>query len=120
MKKDGGIYVGGENFSLKFPESRAEKFEAHVGKEIVFGVRPENIHNPEFVPMNTEVQHASAVVDVIELMGNEIFLHLKSGETSFVARVDPRSKYMVGQKVEMAFDMDNCHIFDAKTELAIR
>lgn len=120
IKKDGGIYVESETFSLKFPESRYEKFEAHVGKDIIFGIRPENIHNPDFVPMNTEVQSAPAIVDVTELMGNEIFLHLKSGETSFVARVDPRSKYTVGEEVEMAFDMGSCHIFDAETELAIR
>jgi len=120
VKKDGGIYVENEDFSLPFPASRADVYEAHVGKDIIFGIRPESIHNPAFVPMNTQVEEADATVDVTELMGNEIFLHLKIGETSCVARVDPRSKYTVDEDVKMAFDMESCHIFDAETELAIR
>jgi multiple sugar transport system ATP-binding protein len=59
-------------------------------------------------------------VDVTELMGNEIFLHLISGKNTFVARVDPRSKLRVGQQAQVMFDMDNFHIFDANTEEAIR
>ncbi len=59
-------------------------------------------------------------MDVTELMGNEIFLHLLSGDISFVARVDPRSKYTVGDEIQVAFDMDSFHIFDTETELAIR
>lgn len=119
-EKKGGIYVENENFSLPLPKSRADVYKEHVGKEIIFGIRPENIHNPAFVPMNTKVEEANAKVDVTELMGNEIFLHLKSGETSFVARVDPRSKYTVDEEIKMAFDMESCHIFDSETELVIR
>jgi multiple sugar transport system ATP-binding protein len=53
-------------------------------------------------------------------MGNEIFLYLVSGKNTFVGRVDPRSKLRVGQQVQVAFDMDSIHIFDAATEQAIR
>jgi multiple sugar transport system ATP-binding protein len=53
-------------------------------------------------------------------MGNEIFLFLKSGETEFVARVDPRTSYKMGDKATMAFNMDNMHIFDKETEQVIR
>jgi multiple sugar transport system ATP-binding protein len=53
-------------------------------------------------------------------MGNEIFLHMLSGQNTFVARVDPRSKLRVGEKVQIAFDMDSIHIFDAETEETIR
>ncbi len=60
------------------------------------------------------------VVDVTELMGNEIFVYLKTGENSFVARVDPRSRYQINEKVQMVFNMDNMHIFDRETEKAIR
>jgi multiple sugar transport system ATP-binding protein len=53
-------------------------------------------------------------------MGNEIFLHMMSGENNFVARVDPRSNMGVGEKVQIALDMNNVHVFDADTEEAIR
>jgi multiple sugar transport system ATP-binding protein len=58
-------------------------------------------------------------VDLTELMGNEIFLYMVSGKHTFVARVDPRSQLRVGQQAQVAFDMDNFHIFDAATEESI-
>jgi multiple sugar transport system ATP-binding protein len=60
------------------------------------------------------------MVDITELMGNEIFVYLKSGESDFIARVDPRSRYQVNDKVQVVFNMDNMHIFDRETEQAIR
>ena len=121
LRKDGGkIYVDGKNFSVALPEAKNSVYEGHVGKDVVFGIRPESIHNPDFIPPNTQTELAPAKVDVTELMGNEIFLHLLSGETSFVARVDPRSTYQVGDDIQVAFDMDTVHIFDAATEEAIR
>ena len=47
-------------------------------------------------------------------------MYLLSGKNSFVARVDPRSSHRIGAEVEIAFNMDNFHIFDAQSELAIR
>ena len=87
---------------------------------MIFGIRPENIHDPHFTPPNVHTETVESQVDVTELMGNEIFLHLLSGQNTFVARVDPRSKMRVGEKTQVAFDMDNIHIFDAETEEAIR
>ena len=121
LRKDNGkIYVGGEKFSVPIPDDRAEVYEAYLGKDIIFGIRPENIHNPDYVPPNIHIEYATAKVDVTELMGNEIFLHLLLGKNNFVARVDPRSKYTVGETIQVAFDMQNFHIFDAETELAIK
>jgi multiple sugar transport system ATP-binding protein len=90
------------------------------GKNVVFGIRPENIHDPEFAPQNIDGAKISAKVDVTELMGNETLLYLLSGKNSFVGRVDPRSKLRVGASTDVIFDMDKIHIFDASTEEAIR
>ena len=121
LRKDGAkVFVDGENFSVAMPESRTATFEGHVGKDVIFGIRPENIHNPDFIPPNTKTELAPAKVDVTELMGNEIFLHLVSGDVAFVARVDPRSEYNAGDEIQAALDMESVHVFDAETELAIR
>jgi multiple sugar transport system ATP-binding protein len=108
------------DFAVAIPASRAKPYEAHVGKDIVFGIRPENIHDAEFVPPGIDAEQVPVQVDVTELMGNEIFLYLLSGKNTFVARVDPRSKLRIGQQASVVFDMDSVHIFDAATELAIR
>jgi multiple sugar transport system ATP-binding protein len=57
---------------------------------------------------------------VTELMGNEIFVYLLSGQKQFIARVDPRTKARVGKEMDVVINMDNTHLFDRDTELAIR
>ena len=121
LRKDGGkLTVDTGDFSLTIPSQHAQKYDEYAGKDIIFGIRPENIHDREFVPPNIHAESLTAKVDVTELMGNEIFLYLVTGKNSFVARVDPRSKVRIGAQADMAFDMDKIHIFDATTEQAIR
>ena len=121
LRKDGNkLVVDAGDFVVPIPASRAKPYEGHAGKDIIFGIRPENIHDVDFVPTNIDAEKVAVKVDVTELMGNEIFLYLMSGKNIFVARVDPRSKLRVGQQAQVAFDMDNIHIFDAASEQAIR
>jgi multiple sugar transport system ATP-binding protein len=62
------------------------------------------------------------LVDVTELMGNEIFLHLTfpEGGDTFLARVDPRTEAKPGKEMLIAFNMAQMHAFDKETGLAIR
>ena len=121
LRKDGNkLIVDTGDFSVAIPEKHAKPYEAHAGKDVIFGIRPENIHDADFIPPNVDVEKVAVKVDVTELMGNEIFLYLISGKNTFVARVDPRSKLRLGQQATVAFDMDSFHIFDAETEAAIR
>ncbi|HET9906011.1 MAG TPA: sn-glycerol-3-phosphate ABC transporter ATP-binding protein UgpC [Anaerolineales bacterium] len=121
LRKDGDkLVVDAGDFIVAIPSKFAKPYEAHEGKDVIFGIRPENIHDAEYVPTNIDAEKVAVKVDVTELMGNEIFLYLVSGKNTFVARVDPRSKLRVGEQATVAFDMDNIHIFDAATEEAIR
>jgi multiple sugar transport system ATP-binding protein len=114
------LIVDGGSFKVEVPADRVSTYAPEIGKPVIFGIRPEDIHNPDFAPPGITAQTVPAVVDVTELMGNEIFVYLKSGEHSFVARVDPRSRYKIGDEVPVVFNMDNMHIFDKETELAVR
>jgi len=121
LRKDGGkLLIDANDFVLPIPSDRSGIFEAHAGKNVIFGIRPENVHDAEYIPSNINTAKIEAKVDVTELMGNEIFLYLLAGKNVFVARVDPRSKAQIGNKSQFAFDMDKFHIFDAETEQAIR
>ncbi len=114
------IAVDAGAFTVKVPQDRKAVLESHIGKSVVFGLRPEDIHDPNFAPPKIVSQQVEAKVDVTELMGNEIFLYLVSGEHEYVGRVDPRTDYKMGDKATMAFNMDNMHIFDRETEEVIR
>ncbi|MFC1878732.1 ABC transporter ATP-binding protein [Chloroflexota bacterium] len=121
LVKDGNkLFVDGGSFNVEIPESKADVYMPHEGKDIIFGIRPEDIHNPDFTPPGIIPQPVECTVDVTELMGNEIFVYLKTGENIFVGRVDPRSRYQINDKVQVVFNMANMHIFDKDTEQAIR
>ncbi len=121
LRKDGdALFVDGGTYKVRVPDHRKNVYMQHIDKPIIFGIRPENIHNPEFSPPGIDAQPVECMVDVTELMGNEIFVYLKTGDNVFVARVDPRSRLHVGDKIQMVFNMNNMQIFDRDTELAIR
>ncbi|RJP55074.1 MAG: sn-glycerol-3-phosphate ABC transporter ATP-binding protein UgpC [Anaerolineaceae bacterium] len=121
LRKDGGnLLVDSGDFTISIPIESAKKYEKYTGRDVVFGIRPENIHDAHFTPPNIHGENVAVKVDVTELMGNEIFLYLVSGKTTFVARVDPRSTLRVGEGAQVMFDMDHFHIFDAQTEEALR
>jgi multiple sugar transport system ATP-binding protein len=121
LRKDGEkLFVDGGTFNVQVPENRVGRYVRYADKPVIFGIRPEDIHNPEFAPPSITPQEIEAVVDVTELMGNEIFVYLKTGEQIFVARVDPRSRYHINDKVRIDFNMDNMHLFDRDTEETIR
>ena len=121
LRRDGGkLVLDAGDFTVAIPAKRSKQFEASAGRDVIFGIRPENIHDADFVPPNIDAEQVAVKVDVTELMGNEIFLYLVSGKNTFVARVDPRSKLRIGQQASVMFDMDSVHIFDAASEMAIR
>jgi multiple sugar transport system ATP-binding protein len=117
---DGHLFVDGDSFALKIPVDRNKPFEPYIGKPVIFGIRPEDIHSPQFAPPGIVAQPVDAKVDVTELMGNEINLYLNTGEHNYVARVDPRTNVHFGDQMEVVFNMENMHVFDRETEQAIR
>lgn len=119
-QEDGKLLVDAKSFVVQIPEERIKAFQPEVGRKVIFGLRPEDIHNPEFAAPGIIAQPVNVEIEVVELMGNEIFVYMKNGDHNFVARVDPRSRYRMGDKTQVVFNMANMHLFDAETEKAIR
>jgi len=121
IRRDNGkMVVDGKTFAVEIPSERHNTYAPYIDKPVILGIRPEDIYNPHFAPPGILAQPVEAVVDVTELMGNEIFVYLKSGDHSFIARVDPRSRYTINERTQVVFNMANMHIFDPTTELAVR
>ena len=120
LDRNGSVAVDCQDFILNVPDEKAEVYRPHIGKDVIFGLRPDNIHDLEFVPPNINEQKVEAQVDVVELLGNEVLVHLKTDRYGFMGRFDPRTNAKVGNTISLAFDMDRMHIFDKQTEKAIR
>jgi len=115
------LYVDTGSFRVRIPENKVGPYKAHLGRQVIFGIRPEDVHDPEYAPPGIHQAIVESKVDVVELMGNEVILYMMTADNQpFLARVDPRTKARVGNAMGLAFNMDNMHIFDKQTEKAIR
>jgi multiple sugar transport system ATP-binding protein len=117
------MHVQSDGFKLRVPEDKAKVYaeQGYAGTEIVLGIRPNDVYDPEYRASGIMGQPVKCKVDVLEMMGNEIFLYLLTRDNrEFVARVDPRSDAQVGDEMEAFLDMNRMHVFDRETEAAVR
>ncbi|TDQ35408.1 ABC transporter ATP-binding protein [Aureibacillus halotolerans] len=111
-----------DNVKVLVPEGKMKllREQGYANKEIILGIRPEDVHDePVFVESSKDT-NVEALVDVAELMGAETYLYSKIGENNFIARIDSRTDIQNGQKINLAFDMNKVHFFDIESELRIR
>ena len=106
-------------FSCAAPADRAAALRPYLGRQILFGLRPEHIHGADYVPPGVTPAYVDATVEIAELMGNETFLHLQADGTAFLARVDPRVHAPSGQSIRLGFDLSQMHAFDIETRQAV-
>ena len=112
VKSDNKLLVDTGDFKVEIPKERSKTLLPYAGKKIDLGIRPEDIYNPKFPVPGIKGALVDCEVDLLELMGNEIYVYLLVGKQNFVARVDARSNFKAGDKVKVVFDTNNFHFFD--------
>jgi multiple sugar transport system ATP-binding protein len=117
---DDKIFVDTGAFRVQVPEDKAPVYRQRMGEQVIFGMRPEDIHDAQYAPPGIHDAPVEGQIDVTELMGKEVIVYLLAGEHQFLAVVDPRTDFRVGNKVQVVMNMDNMHLFDRETEIAIR
>ncbi len=124
LSKEGDAYfLSFGSAKIAVPSDKAAgaltDLNAYVGKEVVFGIRPEDVHDEPDIIEKWSNAKASAEVEVTELMGAETYLYLNCEGNALTARVDPTSKAKAGDSVAIAFKMNKMHLFDKETEVTI-
>ena len=100
------------------PKQLREK--GYGGKEIILGIRPEDIHDEPIFIDSSPGTAIKTLIDVSELMGAEIILYSTLAGQEFIARVDSRYSIVAGEDADLALDMNKAHFFDVETEERIR
>ena len=108
----------------------------NTGKEIIFGIRPEDIHDDERSVTEGKFPVIEVKVDVVEALGPETLLYCKTRSeideteegqiksiaddlSNLTAKVDSRSTTKAGDNVKVALDIEHSHIFDKATEITL-
>lgn len=114
VKKKGDAYALAFD-RYEIPVQKPE-LEAYVGKEVILGIRPEDIHAEEAFLAISADSNVEAKVDLAEMMGSEIYLYFQCAGQKVVARVPSRTAIQADDVAKLAFDTNKIHIFDAETE----
>mgnify|MGYP002561588270 CR=1 FL=1 len=120
-EKGGDLIAKVGEYDIVIPAAKAKvlKDGGYVGKTVVLGIRPEDIHDSQmFIEASPSVPMTSTV-KVYELLGAEVFLYFDVNGTQITARVDPGTKAKTGDPVKFDFDMEKTHFFDKDSELVI-
>jgi len=114
---NGSLIAENSGLRIKLPDATAQRLRGHIGREVMLGVRPEDLT----VAGSVDLGHLcfNAVIEVVEQLGSEILLDMKVGESIMVASVEPTTRVRVGDKLRVAMRPSRLHVFDAQTEAAI-
>lgn len=99
---------------IDIPEGMGRKASAYVGKDVVFGSRPEDIYSQTNCPVTLK-NNADCDVLLVENMGNDLYVHVSRDNHSFIARLSPDTQVKEGASHPMSFDTQNCHLFDKES-----
>ncbi|MFC1568522.1 ABC transporter ATP-binding protein, partial [Candidatus Margulisiibacteriota bacterium] len=108
-----------ESFKLDVPKEVDHLLESYVGKDVTFGIRPEDIWD---LPSSNWIDQKivmESVVDFREIIGSETYLYVHVGKTPMISRVAGLCDATSGSKFEIAINLNKVHFFDPATQKAI-
>ena len=116
IEKAGKIIVDEGSFELTPTDEQAKGLKPYVGKEVTFGVRPEDMLYQKVPAASNNMQ---VKVSVVEPLGAETHLYLQTKTQTMIARTEPENKFSIGDSVNFMPDIAKAKFFDKETELNI-
>ena len=117
-----GVITDGHGLKLRIPEGKNKILveKGYEGKQLVFGIRPEDIHSEQVAIQASPEATVTAEVVVSELLGAESMLYTRIGDTEFISKVDARDFHRPGEMMDLAFNISKAHFFDKESEQVIK
>ena len=120
MVSEDGVFTTPDGHKLFVPQAKLEavKKDGLIGKDIIFGIRPEDIYDDEdHIQASKNV--VNITVDVAELLGATTNIHFDMNNSHVCAAVAARADIHIGDTLKLAIDMEKCHFFDPETQLCV-
>ena len=122
VERDGDKLVAvfsGNKIDIPVEKAKILKENRYIGKEVIFGIRPENLSDKEELINANPNSVVKGNVEVIELMGAESYIYTKCGDSNMNIRVEGTTSLKIGEQAKIHLNADKLHVFDKETELKI-
>ncbi len=117
LRNDGGkLLFDCGDFAVQTHPDHQAALAPYAGKKIILGLRPEDIYDAGFDSMADFPQPVKTICDIVEPLGNEYHVVLKTQNHSFTARLDPKELPKMGQELKISLDLLRAHFFDPDSE----
>ncbi|MBO4647948.1 MAG: sn-glycerol-3-phosphate ABC transporter ATP-binding protein UgpC [Lentisphaeria bacterium] len=113
QRRENQLVFKNYNMEIRLPEGWKEAALPFAEKDLLFGIRPEDIGSE--ISLGGTQQVIKARVEVIEPMGAETYLYLDvptENGNACIARVDSHKLIKVGETAELPLRFENAHLFD--------
>ena len=114
-KKNDSYYAEFSGYSIKLPKRMNKRLNEYVDKQVIFGIRPENMCISNVDDENTIKLH----IDIAEMTGADYFLYGKLDEKKIIANVASNQNIESEKDYLIKLDVDRIHIFDKINERLI-
>jgi multiple sugar transport system ATP-binding protein len=104
---------------LKLGAKYAEKLKPYIDKDVTIGIRPEDIYDAQTTQAKDSFYKFESKLEVVEPMGNEIFLYFKIDDVQLTARIPAREKPQAYSVHSLYIDTEKLHFFDNSDDKAI-
>ena len=120
-EKGGRLFAEFDNYSVLLPErmQKNDYLKSYIGKTVVFGIRPENLHANDKYSDSENTNKIDVHIEIAEMMGSEIYLYSDIGGVNIIANVPSNKKVQSNSDVSLYLDTDTIHLFDKETEKLI-
>ncbi len=118
-----GVYYFAEMGDICLPLPKRlqnnEDIKRYIGKQIIYGIRPEDLHVGSKWQMPKGENKIEVTAELAEMMGSEIYVYSNLGDNKLIAKIPSSEKIKTGMDVSLYFDIEKPHIFDRETEKLI-
>ena len=113
---ENGYRFKNDFLDFTLPQSVKDKLKSLIIDDVIVGIRPEHLKDLTTVKENHLSEPQNIRVDVIEPIGNEVFVYFKFDSTSYCMRIPPEKLYKPGENIDIGFNLTKLYLFDAITE----
>lgn len=103
-------------FTVELPPEQAQAAKSYCGKDIILGIRPEDIHCDREFLSEAKTGFMNGEVQINQLVGSEAHLHVVCGGVKLVVKVSSKVQSQAGQSIRLAIDAHTIHLYDSMSK----